>query len=77
MHKGTGKFCYGFYSHGARPVGAGERYRATIIGPGVLPDIYWEADALDHVRQGLRPAAARGAEGVPRRRPALQGGLAP
>ena len=21
-------------------------YRATIIGPGVLPDIYWEADAL-------------------------------
>ena len=46
MHKGTGKFCYGFYSHGGRPVGAGERYRATIIGPGVLPDIYWEADAL-------------------------------
>ena len=46
MHKGTGKFCYGFYTHGARPVGAGERYRATIIGPGVTPDIYWEADAL-------------------------------
>ena len=46
MHKGTGKFCYGFYSHGSRPVGSGERYRATIIGPGVLPDIYWEADAL-------------------------------
>ena len=46
MHKGTGKFCYGFYTHGTRPVGAGERYRATIIGPGVTPDIYWEADAL-------------------------------
>jgi hypothetical protein len=46
MHKGTGTFCYGFYSHGSRPVGAGERYRATIIGPGVTPDIYWEADAL-------------------------------
>ena len=46
MHKGTGKFCYGFYSHGSRPVGSGERSRATIIGPGVLPDIYWEADAL-------------------------------
>ena len=46
MHKGTGKFCYGFYSHGSRPVGSGERYRATIIGPGVTPDIYWEADAL-------------------------------
>ncbi len=46
MHRGTGKFCYGFYSHGAHPVGAGTRYRATIIGPGVTPDIYWESDAL-------------------------------
>jgi hypothetical protein len=46
MHKGTGKFCYGFYQHGSRPEGAGTKYRATIIGPGVLPDIYWEADAL-------------------------------
>jgi hypothetical protein len=46
MHKGTGKFCYGFYRHGTRPEGAGTKYRATIIGPGVLPDIYWEADAL-------------------------------
>ncbi|HXH88503.1 MAG TPA: hypothetical protein VNI55_07860 [Gaiellaceae bacterium] len=46
MHKGTGKFCYGFYTHGARPIGAGTRYRATIIGPGVTPDIYWESDAL-------------------------------
>jgi hypothetical protein len=46
MHKGTGMFCYGFYPHGARPEGAGTKYRATIIGPGVLPDIYWEADAL-------------------------------
>jgi hypothetical protein len=46
MHRGNGKFCYGFYSHGARPVGAGTRYRATIIGPGVTPDIYWESDSL-------------------------------
>jgi hypothetical protein len=46
MHKGNGKFCYGFYSHGARPVGAGTRYRATIIGPGVTPDIYWESGSL-------------------------------
>jgi hypothetical protein len=46
MHKGTGKFCYGFYSHGSRPAGAGTRYRATIIGPGVTPDIYWESEAL-------------------------------
>jgi len=46
MHKGTGKFCYGFYRHGSRPEGDGTKYRATIIGPGVLPDIYWEANAL-------------------------------
>lgn len=46
MHKGTGKFCYGFYRHGDRPEGNGTKYRATIIGPGVLPDIYWEANAL-------------------------------
>ena len=76
MHKGTGKFCYGFYSHGSRPEGHGTQYRATIIGPGVLPDIYWEAGAARRVRQGVRPAAARRAKGVSGRRPALQGGLA-
>jgi hypothetical protein len=46
MHKPTGKFCYGFYPHGNRPHGAGERYRATIIGPGVTPDVTWEGQAL-------------------------------
>ena len=45
MHKGSGTFCYGFFSHGPRPVGKGERYRATIIGPGVTPDVYWESAA--------------------------------
>ncbi len=45
MHKGTGAFCYGFFPHGTRPAGGGERYRATIIGPGVTPDVYWEAEA--------------------------------
>ena len=38
-HRGSGKFCYGFYRHGGRPVGAGQRYRATIIGPGVTPGV--------------------------------------
>jgi hypothetical protein len=46
MHKNSGKFCYGFYSHGSRPEGKGERYRATIIGPGVTPDIFWQDEAL-------------------------------
>jgi hypothetical protein len=43
MHKGSGSFCYGFYPHGKRPSGQGRAYRATIIGPGVTPDIYWES----------------------------------
>ena len=47
MHRNTGLFCYGFYRHGNRPEGNGTRYRATIIGPGVAPDIYWEAKALE------------------------------
>ena len=41
-HKPTGGFCYGFYRHGNRPEGRGKRYRATVIGPGVTPDAYWE-----------------------------------
>jgi hypothetical protein len=45
MHKGSGAFCYGFFTHGAHPAGSGTRYRATIIGPGVTPDIYWQAAA--------------------------------
>jgi hypothetical protein len=44
-HKGTGAFCYGFYPHGKHPVGKGERYRATVIGPGVTPDMFWQSDA--------------------------------
>jgi hypothetical protein len=44
-HKGTGVFCYGFFPHGARPSGMGTRYRATVIGPGVTPDVYWEGPA--------------------------------
>ena len=50
MHKGTGTFCYGFYPHGSHPIGKGERYRATIIGPGVTPDVMWQGNALGAVR---------------------------
>ena len=45
MHGGSGAFCYGFFPHGSRPAGSGQRYRATIIGPGVTPDAYWESPA--------------------------------
>ncbi len=41
-HVGTGGFCYGFYPHGSRPSGMGERYRISVSGPGVLPDAFWE-----------------------------------
>jgi len=53
-HEGTGAFCYGLYPHqpypgypatGVRPPGKGARYRATAVGPGVLPDVSWEAGA--------------------------------
>lgn len=44
-HRGTGGFCYGFYPHSDRTSGRGQRYRATVIGPGVTPDIYWEGAA--------------------------------
>src|SRR5687767_3749746 len=45
MQTGTGAFCYGFFPHGSRPIGKGARYRATIIGPGVTPDVFWESKA--------------------------------
>ena len=41
-HRPSGAFCYGFYPHAGRPVGAGHKYRATVIGPGVSPDVGWE-----------------------------------
>jgi hypothetical protein len=39
-HRPTGVFCYM-----VRPGGRGKRYRATVIGPGVTPDIVWEGVA--------------------------------
>ncbi len=46
MHAPNGQFCYGFYPHGSHPIGAGKRYRATVIGPGVTPDVMWEGTPL-------------------------------
>jgi hypothetical protein len=45
-HRSNGTFCYGFYPHAGHPAGNGSKYRATIIGPGVAPDILWQGDAL-------------------------------
>jgi hypothetical protein len=55
-HRGSGGFCYGFFPHGPRPAGNGVRYRATIIGPGVTPDILWQSSApgpFDHAHDAL------------------------
>jgi ribosomal protein L27 len=41
-HNPTGVFCYGFYPHPGHPQGTGSLYRATVIGPGVTPDVSWE-----------------------------------
>ena len=53
--KSTGAFCYGFYPRppypgypdvGTRPPADGERYRLSVIGPGVSPDIAYEIPGL-------------------------------
>jgi hypothetical protein len=44
-HGPNGTFCYGFYPHGSHPAGNGTEYRATIVGPGVMPDMMWEGAA--------------------------------
>jgi hypothetical protein len=40
-HKGTGVFCYSINPHHPHPAGNGTKYRATIQGPGVTPDVMW------------------------------------
>lgn len=45
MHKPNGTFCYGFYPHAGHPEGNGAKYRATVIGPGVTPDLLWQGDS--------------------------------
>ena len=58
-HRPTGAFCYGFFPHGGRPAGKGTRYRATIIGPGVTPDVTWQGTApARYVRRSDRRANA-------------------
>ena len=33
---------YAGYPPGERGAGVGEAYRATVVGPGVLPDVSWQ-----------------------------------
>jgi len=46
-----GSFCYGFVPHRThtgeqRPAGNGRRYRLSVSGPGVTPDVTWEGEGL-------------------------------
>lgn len=59
----NGVFCYGFYPHGSRPAGKGTRYRATVIGPGVTPDVMWEGPAPGPFDQA-REAQANSQQGL-------------
>jgi hypothetical protein len=44
-HTGDGVFCYSFNPHGNHPAGKGTKYRATVEGPGVTPDVMWQGNA--------------------------------
>ena len=55
VHKPTGTFCHsfvpqkpfpGYPSQNMRPPAPGERYRVTVMGPGVTPVIAWEGSGL-------------------------------
>ena len=39
VHRPTGIFCYGFYPFTPRGPGNGAKYRLTVVGPGVTPDV--------------------------------------
>ena len=38
-HRPTGIFCYGFYPFTKRGPGNGAKYRLSVVGPGVTPDV--------------------------------------
>jgi hypothetical protein len=63
-HRGhtLGDFCYGFFPHSGHPAGQGTRYRATVEGPGVTPDVMWtggDAGAYDASVQSRMQALER------------------
>jgi len=56
VHKPTGTFCHsftpqkpfpGYPSQAIRPPAPGEKYRVSVMGPGVTPVIVWEGNAPD------------------------------
>ena len=55
-HRGRtlGDFCYGFFPHFGHPTGKGTKYRATVEGPGVTPDVMWTDDDIGAYDAGLQ-----------------------
>ena len=66
-HQRTGTFCHsfvdgqrpfaGYPSQMPRPAAPGERYRVSVMGPGVTPVLVWEAEGLPRFN-GADPAHA-------------------
>ena len=63
-HNGRGSFCYGFYPHGPHPAGKGLKYRATVEGPGVTPDVMWQGDAPGTFNPSVHAEARRQLEAL-------------
>ena len=55
-HRGRtlGDFCFAFYPQLGHPRGNGAKYRATVEGPGVTPDVMWEADDIGRYRPSIQ-----------------------
>jgi hypothetical protein len=60
-HRGhtLGDFCYGFFPHGSHAAGEGSKYRATVEGPGVTPDVMWSADDIGRYDASVQAAQRR------------------
>jgi hypothetical protein len=65
-HEPTGGFCYVFVEHKFNgktyPIGNGTKYRATVVGPGVMPDISWQGSPVPFDETLSEEAAAKRAE---------------
>lgn len=53
VHQPLGNFCYTLFDRPGRPSGRGEAYRATVVGPGVTPDLFWQGAAPGPYDAGL------------------------
>jgi hypothetical protein len=63
-HTGTGAFCYSFNPHGSHPAGTGARYRATVEGPGVTPDVMWQGTSPGPYSRSADAAANQAIAGL-------------